>query len=75
MTQQMLSTRKMAMGEAKGWSYGGLNSQAIDRAGSVVAASWWRVVDATDGGTQQQVEAAIAEAEAAEARFRQEYPA
>lgn len=62
-------TRKQAMDKAKGWGSKGLNYSPIDKEGSMVAAAWWRVVDATDGGTQEQIEDATTKAEQAEAEF------
>lgn len=62
------------MSNAKSWGSGGnLNKQAIDLAGAEVAAKWWDVVRADDGGTDEDVQNAIDAAEQAEKDFRAEW--
>ena len=69
MNDKTLQVRKSAMETAKGWANKGLLSTEQDRDGNLVAAAWWRVVDATDGGTKEQIEAETTKTRQSEAEF------
>jgi hypothetical protein len=73
MDTNTLAIRKNAMKSRKDWNFRGLNSTARDRAGSKVSAAWNHVVGATDGGTKEQISAAIAAAKRAEQDFRNDW--
>lgn len=73
MDKNTLAIRKHAMEKRKDWGFGGLNPQPNDRAGSEVSAKWNHVVTVTDGGTAEQIQAAVAAAEQAEKDFANEW--
>jgi hypothetical protein len=68
-TMDILKIRKNAMERRQNWEKNSPNNTEIDQDGRQVAAAWGRVVNATDGGTQEQIKTAIANAEKAEDTF------